>query len=282
MALNDVLLHIDTYPEATPRAAVEQAVAFVAALGGTLSALAAQVVIPIESNRVADYLLHMSDMIREQEAASAAAAHDSLEHFKARAEAAGAFGQALLQKGDLYLSSDQVAVRARTRDLCIVPLAGPYDGQMEVVEAVLFTAGRPVLVFRAGESTLPSTAPGTVVLAWDGSRCAARALADALPILKLARQVRILTILREKPAAVSGLGAEALRHLKAHDVAAVIDEVDAGGRPIGAVLDAYLAEHKADLMVMGGYGHTRLREVVLGGATEHMLHRAKTPVFLSH
>jgi nucleotide-binding universal stress UspA family protein len=273
MALNDVLLHIDSYPEATPPAAVEEAVAFVAALGGTLSALAAQVVIPIESNRVADYLLHMSDMIREQEAASAAAARGSLEHFQARAEAAGVFGQALLQKGDLYLSSDQVAVRARTRDLCIVPLAGPYDGQMEVVEAVLFTAGRPVLVFRAGQSSLPSTAPGTVVLAWDGSRCAARALADALPILKLARQVRVLTILREKPAP---------RPLTAHDVAAVIDEVDAGGRPIGAVLDAYLAEHRADLMVMGGYGHTRLREVVLGGATEHMLHRAKTPVFLSH
>jgi nucleotide-binding universal stress UspA family protein len=282
MALNDILLHIDSYPEATPETAIDQAVGFVAALGGTVSALAAQVVIPLQSNRVADYLIHLSDVAREQEAASADAARSTLQHFKSRAQAAGVFSQALLQKADLYLSSDEVAMQARTRDLCIVPLAGPYDGQMEVVEAVLFNSGRPVLVFRAGEASLPQRAPGTVVVAWDGSRCAARAMADALPILKLAGQVRILTIVHEKPAAVAGLGADALRHLKAHDVAAQVDEVDADGRAIGAVLDAYLAQHKPDLLVMGGYGHTRLREVILGGATEHMLNHPKTPIFLSH
>lgn len=282
MALNDILLHIDSYPEATPEAAIDQAVGFVAALGGTLSALAAQVEIPVQSNRVADYLIHLSDVVHQQEAASATAAHSGLQYFRAKAEAAGVLGQALLLKSDLYLSSEQVALRARTRDLCIVPLAGPYDGQMEVVEAALFSSGRPVLVFRAGEASLPRRAPGTVVVAWDGSRHVARAMADALPILKLARQVRILTIVHEKPAAVAGLGADALRHLKAHDVAAQIDEVDADGRAIGAVLDAYLAQHEPDLLVMGGYGHTRMREVIMGGATEHMLNHPKTPVFLSH
>jgi len=282
MALKDILLHIDSYPEATPDAAIDQAVGFVAGLGGTLSALAGQVTIPVQSNRVADYLIHMSDMAHEQEAASAAACHASLKHFRDKAAAAGVLGEALLLKADLYLSSDQVALRARTRDLCIVPLAGPYDGQMEVVEAVLFSSGRPVLVFRAGEASLPQQAPGTVVLAWDGSRCAARAMADALPILKRAAQVRILTIVHEKPAAVAGLGADALRHLEAHGVTARIDEVDAGGRKIGAVLDAYLAQHQPELLVMGGYGHSRWREMVLGGATEHVLNHPKTPVLLSH
>jgi nucleotide-binding universal stress UspA family protein len=282
MALNDILLHIDSYPEATPTAAIDQAVGFVAALGGSLSALAGQVLIPVQSNRVADYLIHLSDMAHEQEAASAAACHASLKHFKAKAAAAGVLSQALLQKADLYLSSDHVAFQARTRDLCIVPLAGPYDGQMEVVEAVLFKSGRPVLVFRAGEASLPSKPLGTVVLAWDGSVCAARAMADAMPILELAVQVRILTILHEKPEAIAGLGAEALRHLTAHGVAAQVDEVDAGGRKIGEVLDAYLAQHRPDLLVMGGYGHTRLRELILGGATEHMLNHPTTATFLSH
>jgi nucleotide-binding universal stress UspA family protein len=282
MALKDILLHIDSFPEATPDAAIDEAVSFTAAVGGTLSALAGQVTIPLHSNRVADFLIHLSDLVHEQEAASAAACQASLTYFQAKAGAAGVLGQILLQKADLYLSSARIALQARTRDLCIVPLAGPYDGQMEVVEAVLFDSGRPVLVFRPGAASLPRKALGGVVLAWDGSRSAARAMADALPILQGAAQVRILTVLHEKPQAVAGLGADVLRHLEAHGVAARVDEVEAAGRSIGAVIDDYLAQHKPDLLVMGGYGHSRLREVILGGATEHMLNHPNTPIFLSH
>jgi nucleotide-binding universal stress UspA family protein len=282
MALKDILLHIDSFPEATPDAAIDEAVSFTAAVGGTLSALAGQVTIPLHSNRVADFLIHLSDLVHEQEAASAAACQASLTYFQAKAGAAGVLGQILLQKADLYLSSARIALQARTRDLCIVPLAGPYDGQMEVVEAVLFDSGRPVLVFRPGAASLPQKALGGVVLAWDGSRSAARAMADALPILQGAAQVRILTVLHEKPQAVAGLGADVLRHLEAHGVAARVDEVEAAGRSIGAVIDDYLAQHKPDLLVMGGYGHSRLREVILGGATEHMLNHPNTPIFLSH
>lgn len=282
MALNDILLHLDSYPEATPTAAIDEALEFVAALGGTVSALAGQIMIPVESNRVADYLIHLSDLAHEQEAASAAACQASLRHFKTKAAAARVLGQALLQKADLYLSSEQVAIQARTRDLCIVPLAGPYDGQMEVVEAVLFRSGRPVLVFRAGEADLPRQAPGMVALAWDGSPCAARAMAEALPVLKLAAEVRILTILHEKPGVIAGAADDVLRHLKSHGVAAQVDEVEADGRTIGAVLDGYLAHHRPDLLVMGGYGHSRLREVILGGATQHVLNHLATPVFMSH
>ncbi len=282
MALNDILLHIDSYPEAAPAAAIDEAVGFTAAIGGTLSALAVCVDIPLNSNRVADYLIHLSDMVADEEAKSLAACRASLEHFKARAQAADVLGQTLLEKADLYLLSDHVALRARTRDLCIVPLAGPYDGQMEVVEAALFNSGRPVLVFRAGEASLSPRPPGTVVVAWDASRCAARAMADALPILRLAQDVRILTILDEKPSAAAGVGADAVRHLKAHGIAAKVDEVPAAGRRIGEVLDTYLAEVRPNLLVMGGYGHTRLREIILGGATEHALYHLKSPVFISH
>jgi nucleotide-binding universal stress UspA family protein len=280
MALNDVLLHIDSYPDATPVVAIEQAVGFVSAVGGSLSALAVQVNIPLASNRVTDHLIHLSDLVREEEAKSLAACEARLAHFKAAAQAAGVLGQALLTETDLYLLPEFVARRARTRDLCIVPLAGPTDGQREIVEAILFTSGRPALVFQPGEADL--AAPANVVVAWDGSQFAARAMAEALPILKAAGQVRILTVLHEKPSSVAGLGMEASRHLEAHGVTAAVDEVEAAGRSIGDVLDAYLGEHRPKLLVMGGYGHTRLREFVLGGATAHMLHRPKTPVFLSH
>lgn len=282
MALNDILLHIDSYPEPTPAVAIEQAVRFVSALGGTVSALALNVSIPVHSNRVADYLIGLTNMARAEEAKSLADCQASLAHFRSEAEAAGVLGAALIEKVDLYFLADRVARRARTRDLCIVPLAGPYDGQLEVVESVIFSSGRPALVFRAGEASLSPRKPETVVVAWDGSQWAARAMADALPILSLAKQVRVLTILNEKPSASAGLAAEAVRHLEAHGVAAVADEVDAMGRPIGEVLDGYLAQHKPDLLVMGAYGHSRLRELFLGGATEHVLHTPKAPLFLAH
>lgn len=205
-----------------------------------------------------------------------------LELFRSLAQAAGVLGQVLLERADLYLLSDRVAMRARTRDLCIVPLAGPYDGQVEVVESVIFNSGRPALVFRPGEASLSPLRPASVVVAWDGGRWAARAMADALPILRLAGQVRVLTVLNDKPSTAKGACAEAVRHLRTHGVTAVADEVEANGRPIGDVLDTYLAQHQPNLLVMGAYGHTRLREFVLGGATEHVLRKPTAPLFLSH
>ncbi len=282
MALNDILIHLDSYPEATPTEAIDQAVRFVAAVDGTLSALAVNVSVPIHSNRVADYLIGLSKLAHEEEAHSLSASQAGLAHFRTAAEAAGVLGQALIETVDLYRVGEHVAHRARTRDLCIVPLGGPYDGQVEVIENVIFNAGRPALVFHAGDAALSPLGPRAVVVAWDASQWAARAMADALPLLRLAHQVRVLTILNEKPSAGAGLGAEAVRHLQAHGVAATAEEVDGEGRSIGAALDGYLAEHKPDLLVMGAYGHSRLREFVLGGATEHVLRKPKVPLFLSH
>ena len=282
MPLRDILMHVDSYPEATPSSAIKQAVGFVAAIGGTLSGLAVEVRIPLHSNRVADYLIGLSKMVREEEARSLVACQAGLAEFRTQAQAAGVLGQAMIEKADLYLLSDHVAMLARTRDLCIVPLAGPYDGQIEVAETVLFGSGRPVLVFRVGQADLQARKPKSAVVAWDGSQWAARAMADALPILSQARQVRVLTVLNDKASAQAGLCAEAVRHLEAHGVTAVADEVDANGRHIGEVFDAYVEGHQPDLLVMGAYGHTRLREFILGGATEHVLRKPKAPLFLSH
>ncbi len=282
MALNDILLHLDSYPEATPPEAVDQAVAFVARVGGKLSALAVQVKIPLHSNRVADYLIGLTAIARDEEAKSLVACREGLDHFTARARDAGVFGEALLDAVDLYSVSDHVAHRARTRDLCVVPLAKPLYGQAEVVRSLIFASGRPALVFHAQNGQIAS-APGTVVVAWDGSQRAARALADALPILTAAKAVRVFTAVSEKPSAVKGMGADVVRHLQTHGIAATADDVEADGRPIGKVLDKYLKDVAAGLLVMGAYGRpSGLRDFVWGGATEHMLHDPKVPLFLSH
>lgn len=282
MTYADLLLHIDTYPTPTTPAAIDEAVAVAASLGGKLTGLAIEVDIPVRSNRIADYLIGLSAMADAEEARSRAACQDGLAHFTQTATTAGTFQATVSLKANHYDVPDKVAALARTYDLSILPLVGGFDGQMEVADSVVFNSGRPVLVYNVGQAAGLARGADLVVVAWDGSRSAARALADALPILTRAKQVRVLTVLNEKPHAVSQLGQAAQRHLKMHGMSASLDEVDAGGDKIGAVFDRYIKQHKPDLLVMGGYGHSRAREFLLGGATEHALRAPTCPILLSH
>lgn len=278
----DILLHIDSYPSPTPPEAVDEAVAVAAALGGKVSALAVEVDIPLHSNQLADYLIGLSAIEKEEEGRSAQACRESLARFTEAAQAAGVFADAKHERTHLYDVSDLVVRRARTRDLCILPVRKGLDGQREVAPAVVFGSGRPTLVFKVGNSEDLVANRGPVVLAWDGGATAARALANAMPVLQRAPEVRILTVLNEKPSAVGGLGAEARRHLEVHGVKCVVDEVDAGGKGAGGLLEDYVKLHEAQLLVMGAFGHSRLREFVLGGATQHMLAEPPCPLLLSH
>jgi len=282
MRFQDILLQIDSFPQPTPEAAIDAAVAFAQALGGHISAVAAHVDIPLKSNVLADRLVNLSAIEKEWEAESLAGCKLTLQHFEASARAAGVFAGAQKERIGLYSVGEIIAQHARTRDLCIVPLGSHYDGQLELAQQVIFLSGRPVLIFAAGQSLLKHGGLECVVVAWDGSRSAARALADALPVLERASKVRIVTFLSEKKTAAAGLGTEAIRHLKAHGIDALAEEVDVQGGPIGQALDACVARNQADLLVMGAYGHSRLQEFILGGATEHVLHAPPCPVLLSH
>ncbi len=282
MAFKDILFHIDTYPEPTSEVAIDQTVEFVALLEGRVTALGLAVRVPMQSNRLADYLLKLTEIAQEAETKSQQACLTRLDYFSRRAEAANVMGGRVHETAELFAYSDHLAKRAEARDFCVIPLSEDYDGQIEAAQIVVFTSGRPVLIFRPGQADLPTRGLETVVVAWDGSQRAARALHEALPILQQAREVRLLTVVGEKPAAIRGIGAEPLRHLQAYGVQAVVDEVEAGGRSIGQVIDAYLEERHADLLIMGAYAHSRLQEFILGGATEHVLHRPRTAVFLAY
>lgn len=281
MAFEDLLLHLDSFPEATPQADIDTAVAFAAAVGGKLTALGLAVTVPLQSNRVADYLIGLSKIVRDEEKRSDAAARDGLKQFTKAAKTAGVFNEAIYAKTDLYEVPYAVAQAARTRDICLVPLGGQFTGQQEVAQTAVFDSGRPVLIFKGRKRTF-AKGLRKVVVAWDGGRFAARAVCEALPLLAKAAEVRVLTIVGEKPTTEPGLAKDLVRHLRAHDVFAVVDEVEAHGRSIGQVLDSYLKSEAPDLLVMGAYGHSRLRELVLGGATEHMLWKNKVPTLLAH
>ena len=121
-----------------------------------------------------------------------------------------------------------------------------------------------------------------MIVAWDFSRPATRATADAMPILEKAKRVCVLTVTKEKAIDTRRSGPELAKHLARHGVDVVLDEVDAKGRGIGDVFEAHVTYRNADLLVMGAYGHSRIREFILGGATKRMLARPPLPIFLSH
>lgn len=280
--MRDIALHIDTYAEPTPLAAIEQAVSLGKTLDATLTGIAINIDINVPDNWLAERLLHISTLASVEERKSLDAAKASLTSLQSLAEKAGIPHEAKLVRASLHGVGPCMARLARTYDLCLVVLGARMDSQRSVAEEVIFGAGRPVLVFNPEKAPLPSNRLTRVAVAWDGSRSAARAVADALPMLKKAEDVRVMTAIGEKASATAGQAADLVRHLRTHGIAAVPDEIDGRHRSIGASFAAYLEEVSPELLVMGAYGSSRLKEFVLGGATEHVLNNCCTPVLLSH
>ena len=280
MGIKDILLQIDTYPDPTPLTAVDRAVEFAKLANARISALAVAVDLPLHSNRFADYLIGLSKLEKEVEDQSLEAGQRAIDHFTRTAKEAGVFEDAKLVKRSLYAVPAEVAMQARTRDLCIRPISDRLDGQVEIAIAAIFESGRPVLVYKPAKAVFGRLAK--IVVAWDGSRCAARALAEAMPLLASAAEVRLVSVLHDKPDLKPGTANEALRHLKRHGIEAVADEVDLAGRSIQQALGGYIEEKAPDLFVMGAFGHSRLREFILGGATEFILEDPPVPALLAH
>lgn len=204
--------------------------------------------------------------------------------------------QAGARRGDFLLETrrdsgmiDQLpsilARHARHADLVIV---GQPNAEMDGVddallaEAAFMNSGRPALVVPfIGPASVP---PKRAMIAWDGSREAVRAVNDALPLLLLAERVDILVVDAPKLATRVGQqpGADLATHLARHGVRAEVEVVSSGGLGVGDVVLSAASDRSTDLIVMGGYGHSRLREFVLGGVTEHMLAHMTVPVLLSH
>jgi nucleotide-binding universal stress UspA family protein len=137
-----------------------------------------------------------------------------------------------------------------------------------------------VLLLPPNDGTAPLF--DAIAIGWDGSRAAARALADALPVCALANTVELVTITGEKDLEGGVAWSDMRRHLATHGIEARIVEVPAQGLDAGSALLRHCEGAGADLLVIGAYGHSRLREFALGGATRSVLADAALPVLLSH
>lgn len=165
---------------------------------------------------------------------------------------------------------------ARTADLIVL---GKTESDHNMPHDVLFAAGVPIIVVP------PSSAGGIgrrIVIAWNGSAESARAVRDALPILEKAEKVTVLCVDGTRAGANIQPGEDIARHLGFHGIDVSILNADRERRSVGETILAQALDLHADMLLMGAYGHSRLREFVLGGVTKRVLAQAELPVMMSH
>jgi nucleotide-binding universal stress UspA family protein len=178
----------------------------------------------------------------------------------------------------------QLTLHARYADLIVFGRPPETDTTLvAMAETVMFGSGRPVLLV----PPVPLTAAigDRILIGWNGTREAARAVADALPLLQQAEAVHILSVAPPEPVERDGSrlhASDLARHLARHDVRVSAATVPAGGLEAQDVLLNTAIDRSADLLVVGGYGRGRLRELVLGGVTRTLFRHATVPVLFSH
>ncbi len=173
-----------------------------------------------------------------------------------------------------------VARRGRLADLIVVSRPSGEDvaaTATETLEAALLESGRPLLVAAAAPA---ETLGRRIAIAWNGSAEAARAVGAALPLLADAGSVSVIAVGDTAPPEAGGDALVA--YLARHAIEARLNSVEAGGAPVGKTLLAEAEGARADLLVMGAYTHSRLRELVFGGVTREVLGAADLPVLMAH
>ena len=148
-----------------------------------------------------------------------------------------------------------------------------------MIEAALVESGRPLVVVPYIQKR--GVTLERVLACWDGSRTAARAIGDAMPFLERAKAVDVVIVAEERKSEEM-TGANMSAHLARHGVKASVKRIAKGDIHIQDALLSYAADSGADFMVMGGYGHSRLREFILGGVTRSILQLLTVPVLMSH
>ena len=174
---------------------------------------------------------------------------------------------------------------ARYADIVVLPQGYSRLGEestQRIDDYLSIYIGRPIIVLPDIKRIF--NLPKRIIIAWDESQEATRAVHDALPLLKYAEDIQIISIIKmTEEEKIHAINSDALRrHLSHHGVNTEAIYIDQSEKGIGNTILQSAIEYDADLIVMGAYGDTRLKEIVLGGATRHLLNKTTIPLFLSH
>lgn len=264
-----------TYPDATSERMISNAVMLARHLQAALIVCPIYVAIPDVGNALSSIIVDAARMTREAEALSRGRGEALVAQAIHEARAATVeLTVRDITAGEPFIG-EKAARAGRIYDLVLI---GTIWSEQAFVEAVLFDAGRPLLLYPPGSF---GGRIDRLAAAWDGSRSAARALADARPFLEQASHVSLIAIVDEKPIEQESV-VELADNLKRSGLNVDVQLARSHGSPIGQVLQTKASEAGADLLVMGGFGHSRLREFILGGATRGVLTNITMPVLMSH
>lgn len=222
-----------------------------------------------------------ADLIESLREESARAANGAIERFKQAAAQAHLPAEAQMVETSVEGIPRTFGRIARTFDLAIVAQTEPEMTTSTglAAEAAMFESGRPVVVVPSIQKD--GIKLGCILVCWDGSRTAARALADSMPLLERAKSIEVINIGNRPREAEESLAAVG-RHLARHDLNTSTKALTADRTDVTNVILSHAADLSADLIVMGGFGHSRLREFILGGVTRGILGTMTVPVLMSH
>lgn len=267
-----------TYPEEDADESVVAATRFAAALDCTLHLTTFAISFPHFSSALGNLLLDVPGLVRAAEEKGKA------ECQRLQGLVQGAADPRLnlrcISREVLFgAAMDEAAAEARCYDLAVRPWSGAAVAAQDMSQAIVFGSGRPTILLP------PKAVPASlkhIAIAWDGSRVAARALGDAVPLLVGGGRISVLTVRDEKLLSGLDLADTLASLLEERGFSAKALSFDLGGKTVAEALqDAALSEG-AELLAMGGYGHSRMRDFILGGATKGVLAKLRLPVLLSH
>jgi len=275
--IKDIVVNLSVGEKPGPACAyaVSLAAAFDAHLAGI--AFLYDPIVPISG---AGYI--PADVIDAQERENEQATRSALNQFNTACARAGVSAEPLTLTASYGGVGEQFGRIARRFDVAIVGQAEPETSAVEeiIAESALFESGRPVIVVPYIQK-----APfklDNVMVCWDGSRSAARAIADAMPLLAKSGRVEVVIVTNERGKQDEIEGADIGAHLARHGLNVEIRRTALGDIDVADVLLSHAADAGSDLIVMGGYGHSRLREFVLGGVTRSILRSMTAPILMAH
>ena len=275
--IKDIVVNLSVGEKASPAGdyAVSVATSFDAHLAGI--AFLYDPIVPVSG---AGYI--PAEVIETQERDNEAATKAALGRFTAASARAGVTAEPLTLSASFAGVGEQFGRIARRFDLSIVGQAEPETSGVEeiIAESALFESGRPVIIvpyIQKGPLKLDR-----VMVCWDGSRTATRAIADAMPLLRRSGRVEVVIVANERGKKDEIEGADMGAHLARHGLNVEVNRTALGDIDVADVILSHAADAGSDFIVMGGYGHSRLREFVLGGVTRSIMRSMTAPVLMSH
>ncbi|QDZ01542.1 universal stress protein [Nitratireductor mangrovi] len=269
---------LTTYPDIAPDDSVAVAVTLAAAFECELHVTSFAVAIPRVSTPIGGLLVNIPELVRAAEDDSRARCH-RIQAFVRDNATAALNVQCSMEQSEPSSTGDDAAEEARYFDLVLLPWSKDSSAIREFGQSVVFGAGRPSILVPADVDETPIK---HAAVAWDGSRVAARAVADLVPLLTDDCRITVLTVRDDKPLPGPDLAQKLAASLGRRGFSAEVCTVDRGNRTISEALQEDAIKNGARLLAMGGFGHSRVRDFILGGATRGVFADLRLPVLLSH